>query len=552
MPKIQKLYWELWADKKLFDKEEINNFEQLILIYDKLSNFKSDKNSTETEEHIKEENSAINIELLNRFWKDEKDLSLNTTWKELKELIRVSWKANSRIEQDEKKERKVDLSSSDSLWIATNKFLRSIIDTAIERKASDIHIEPKFYSEKWEIKWYWRVRMRENWDLVDKLSLSFKFEEISFNTIMNWLATLSWENLDKAWDKPLDFKIDYTYRFENEWKEDFKNIDLRCATLPVEKKNCNIVIRLLWNFKIPKIWDIWLRESQFKSFKIAIGSSDWIIIVTWPTWSWKSTTQSSILKELSLDPTIKIITWENPIENRDNLIVQSPIVTQSNKEETKDWVYDNKKFLKSCLRSDPNVIVIQEIRDLEEANIAVEAALTWHLVLSTFHANTSALTVTRLEAMWMQKILLSSSLKMILSQRLVKKPCTCHNKRKLNENEINNITKIFKGNEELLKEEWLSLEWIENDDGFVEINKEWCIKCNHTWVIWRQWIFELMLFNKDLLEELSKEDSTYITIEKFAKKVNWMADLSQDALIRVLKKEVDYNDANKALNFDLI
>lgn len=556
LPKLREkivLIEKTWTDVKDLQEFKITDFLSLREFIEDIEKVKlKEEKKKETEKALEEKRKDIEKNLLDKYKLKETDLKLTTTWQELAAVIKQNWLLEWEKDKDKKEEKKKKITDDENLnamSTAIRAFIYEMISKAVSLNASDIHIEPKLYADWDKEKVYWRVRFRENWDLYDKTEFSFKEDQIPFRTILWEICKLWWANSDKAKDVPLDFKIDFVY--ENPDKT-YKLIDLRVATMPTDRWLSQVVIRILWNFVPPDITKLWLRKTQLDDFIKAVKSNEWFILVVWPTWSWKSSTQTSVLRYLSQDTTLKIISWENPIENKENAIVQSALVTQQFSDKKDNEIYDNKKFLKATLRSDVDQVVLQEVRDKQEADLAIEAALTWALVLWTYHANSSALTVTRMIASWVQRILLSSSLKLIVSQRLIKKPCPhCCLKEKFNERQIEAIKKNFEWNVESLKEEWLSLENLE-DFEYTKINKQWCEQCKNRWIVWRQWVFEVMLFNRWLLETLSKEQTTYIDLENYAIKNNWMETLAQDALIRILKWEADYEDADWTFNFELI
>ena len=272
-------------------------------------------------------------------------------------------------------------------------FVNELFDNAILENISDIHIE--------NTKDFLLVRFRKDWDFIinNKISL----EHVS--TIITRLKVLAKVKIDET-KKPQDWKIAYTSEKANQ------TVDIRLSTLPTvywEK----IVMRILkQDSNLINLDSIWLLDMNLEKVKNVLKSKYWIILVAWPTWSWKSTTLFSVLKDF--DPLqYNISTLEDPVEYNIDYINQSQIKPEI-------W-YTFASWLRSLVRQDPDIIMVWEIRDKETALLSIEAALTWHLVLSTIHTNSATATIQRLINMWIEPFLIASALKMVISQRLVKK-----------------------------------------------------------------------------------------------------------------------------------
>jgi type II secretory ATPase GspE/PulE/Tfp pilus assembly ATPase PilB-like protein len=196
--------------------------------------------------------------------------------------------------------------------------------------------------------------------------------------------------------------------------EDSASIDVRVATLPVRYGE-NVVCRILDSTKaIPDIADLGFMWTSKRQIDRSMKKKNGTILVTGPTGSGKTTTLYSLLTHLNT-PDRKIITLEDPIEYELRGVVQSEV------EEKKNYSYAT--GLRALMRQDPDVIMIGEIRDLESATIAMQAAMTGHLVLSTLHTKSSAETIERLMNMGIPNYTLASSLDVIIAQRLVRRLC---------------------------------------------------------------------------------------------------------------------------------
>ena len=190
-----------------------------------------------------------------------------------------------------------------------------------------------------------------------------------------------------------------------------KQIDVRVSTMPWLRWE-NIVMRYLDGTKtILTLEQIWFRSDHLVDIKQSLDKTTGMIIVTWPTGSGKTTTLYTMLSMLN-DTSRKIITLEDPVEYEVSGIQQSQV-------NIKKW-YTFEKWLAAILRQDPDVILVWEIRSVETAEIAINAALTWHLVLTTLHTNSALESVSRLLNMGVKPHMLAPAVNCIIGQRLVR------------------------------------------------------------------------------------------------------------------------------------
>lgn len=196
--------------------------------------------------------------------------------------------------------------------------------------------------------------------------------------------------------------------------ESGEKIDVRVSTLPV-KLGENAVCRILDSTNsIPAMGDLGFMWTSKRQIEKSTQKKNGMILVTGPTGSGKTTTLYSILATLNT-PSKKVITLEDPIEYELEGIVQSEVNEKNN--------YTYASGLKALLRQDPDVIMIGEIRDLETADIAAQASLTGHLVLSTLHTKSASETIERLANMGLAPYILASAIDIIIAQRLVRRIC---------------------------------------------------------------------------------------------------------------------------------
>jgi len=273
------------------------------------------------------------------------------------------------------------------------KLIEIILKTTILAGASDIHIEP---TENNCV-----VRGR----IDGMLNETFIFDKDIYPPLASRMKLLS--NMDIAEKrKPQDGRFSATILG--------KEFDFRISTLPILNGE-SIVIRILDKSKVMiNIEDLGMHPNNYKKFSKAMKAPYGVIFVTGPTGSGKTTTLYAALNAIKNVAT-KIITVEDPVEYQLNLTQQ----VQVNQKAGLTFA----SALKSILRQDPDIIMIGEVRDSETLRIAVQAALTGHLVFSTLHTNDSVSAITRVMDMGIEPYLLSGSLVAIEAQRLVRKLC---------------------------------------------------------------------------------------------------------------------------------
>jgi len=274
------------------------------------------------------------------------------------------------------------------------KLANLIVLQAIKDRASDVHLEP-FEKQM-------RLRYRIDGVLIDatpppkqmQLALASRFKIMS--------------NLDIAERRlPQDGRMRV--------KVSSRDFDLRVSILPTVHGE-KIVLRVLDKSNLSASIDkLGLDENTFKQFKIAIDAPHGLILVTGPTGSGKTTTLYSALNELN-NPQWNIVTVEDPVE------FQIPGINQVPTKKDIGLTFAN--ALRSILRQDPDIIMIGEIRDTETAEIAIEAALTGHQVLSTMHCNDAPGAIARLDDMGIAPFLISSSVILSCAQRLMRRICS--------------------------------------------------------------------------------------------------------------------------------
>ncbi len=273
------------------------------------------------------------------------------------------------------------------------RLLNSVIDVAITDGASDIHIEPLISSV--------RIRYR----LDGKLKIIRDVPKDALGALITRIKILS--DLDIAERRlPQDGRFDYKFR------DNIYNI--RVSILPTTNGE-KAVLRILdkYNFKIRKEF-LGFTSDNFQKFEKLLTLPNGLVLVTGPTGTGKSTTLYAMLTELN-KTSENIITIEDPVE----YVIEGISQVQVNNKIGLDFA----EALRTFLRQDPDVIMVGEIRDSETADIAIRAAITGHLVLSTMHTNDAVSAIARLEEMGIAPYILAVSLMGVISQRLVRKLC---------------------------------------------------------------------------------------------------------------------------------
>ncbi|MBW1940428.1 MAG: Flp pilus assembly complex ATPase component TadA, partial [Deltaproteobacteria bacterium] len=273
------------------------------------------------------------------------------------------------------------------------KLVNHIISQSIKAKASDIHIEPYQNSFK--------VRYRIDGILYDLLTPP-KWMQSSLISRIKVMAKMDIAEKRLPQDGRLEVKMGN------------QDIDIRVSTLPTSFGE-RVVLRLLnKSSSLLRLSDLGMEVERLDSLESLIKSPNGIILVTGPTGSGKTTTLYAILASIN-SPDINIITIEDPVEYQINGIGQIQVNSKIG--------LTFARGLRSIVRQDPDVILIGEIRDRETAEIAVQSALTGHLVFSTLHTNDSAGAITRLVDIGVEPFLISSSVRAVLAQRLIRVLC---------------------------------------------------------------------------------------------------------------------------------
>ena len=357
----------------------------------------------------------------------------------------------------------IDLTSVEALADSApvRKLLNMVLLLAIKDHASDIHFEP-FEDE-------FRIRIKADGVLYEMVPPP-RHLAFAITTRIKVMA-----NLDIAERRlPQDGRIELTVGGHP--------VDLRVSVLPTlfgESVVMRVLDRSVVSLNLNKVG---MDPPTLKAFREVIGRPNGIILVTGPTGSGKTTTLYSAISELNCLED-KLITTEDPVEYDIDGIVQIPIDS--------DIGVTFAACLRAILRQDPDVILVGEIRDLETAQIAVQASLTGHTVFSTLHTNDAPSTVTRLKDMGVPTFLITATLEAILAQRLVRRICS-------------QCREISMPSEEMLAELGLFPQDVTEKKYY---RGRGCDVCNNTGYKGRVGLFELMVMNEELNELIMRNAS---------------------------------------------
>jgi len=380
-----------------------------------------------------------------------------------------------------------------------SKVVAVIVRHAVDGMASDIHIEPG--KEKL------RVRFRLDGVLHASIFLPMRI----LPAIVARIKILSNLKIDET-------RVPQDGRFSTKLGD--KNVDFRVSVLPTTLGE-KVVMRILDSSQNKIDFEsLGIDGRNLEALKRGLEKSYGMILSTGPTGSGKSTTLYSILNIFN-DGTVNISTLEDPVEYHMEGINQSQV-----RPEVK-FTFSN--GLRALLRQDPDIIMVGEIRDEETASLAIHAALTGHIVLSTLHTSNSLGVIPRLIDMGIQKFLIPPTLNLAMAQRLVRKLCQ-HCKKKVKASpEIKN-----KMLEELKKIPAQSRKGVEADKGdFYIYEPQGCKRCNNLGYSGRIGIFEVLEMTKSL-QEIVLTEASEATISKEAEKQG-MLTMKQDGILKVLK-----------------
>jgi type IV pilus assembly protein PilB len=432
---------------------------------------------------------------------------INKIWtnpKNVEDLFRVSSSDSNKNNLDSDLSISNNPKNQEESYIIT--YINDIIVNALWLGASDIHIEPTDTILK--------VRFRVDWKFI-------KYKEYPKEQKESFIARIkimSYLRIDEH-RLPQDWKINYKLYA-------WKTTDLRVSIMPtIYWEKC--VIRILKkDSKPPELKELWILPYNMVKIKKHLKDNYGMILAVWPTGSGKSTTLFSLLSQFNADEN-NISTLEDPVEYRIPWVNHIQINSSIN--------FSFANWLRSLLRQDPDIIMVWEIRDEETAKLAVEASITWHIVFSTLHTNSAVHTIQRLINLWIDPLLITSSLRFIVSQRLWRKLCIyCKQPHKP---------------EDTIKEYiiWKVGRYIKNKDDLLlyKPSEKWCPKCHDSWYKWRIWFYEVLEMTEKM-EELILKQATKTDLEEQSVR-DWMVPIKEDALIKVVLWETSLEEVINVL-----
>jgi type IV pilus assembly protein PilB len=374
-----------------------------------------------------------------------------------------------------------------------SKLVNTILEFAVKGRASDVHVEPQEFKT--------RVRYRIDGILYEKLTLPKSLHD----SLTSRIKILSQMRIDER-RLPQDGR--FTFKIGDQ------EVDLRVSSLPTVHGE-KIVMRLLKKTGgIPSLPDLGLSGANLVNLENSINKPYGIVLITGPTGSGKTTTLYSILSRLN-KPGVNIMTLEDPVEYELPGINQVQVNSQAG--------LTFASGLRSFLRQDPNIILVGEIRDKETTTLAVQAALTGHLVFSTLHTNNAATAIPRLIDLGAEPFLIASVLAATVGQRILRKICpSCRTSYKAS-SEIDKSIRNVLG--PLLPKKY------ENETMDLYKGKG-CAECGETGYFGRIGIFEVILTSQEINKLILKNETAEV-IEKKAIEQGLIT-MIQDGFLKVL------------------
>jgi type IV pilus assembly protein PilB len=414
---------------------------------------------------------------------------------ELRRLQRASeaWERAALVEDElvEDVEEGDDLEADDGVSDAPLvRLVNSIILQAAEDGASDLHFDPQEDALV--------VRLRVD-GVLNEVQRIPKRLAPGVTTRLKVLAKLDIAERRKPQDGRISLNAKAAGRL----------LDIRVAVLPTVEGE-GVVMRLLdKSKKPPTLADLGLSDDMRRAFEEIVRKPTGALLVTGPTGSGKSTTLYASLNAMNR-PEVNIITVEDPVEYRLMGLNQVQVNPRAG--------LTFSSALRSILRSDPDVVMVGEIRDVETAKMAIEAALTGHFVLSTLHTNDAPSALTRLNEMGVEPFLTGSAVTAVLAQRLARKLCT-------------HCCEMYMPTREEMAEARFAPEQVAAADGVALYRKRGCPRCNQTGYKGRIGIYQLMVMSEEL-GRLASQHASREEIERAAMDMG-MKGLWDDGLAKV-------------------
>lgn len=398
----------------------------------------------------------------------------------------------------------------------------NIINYAITIRTSDIHIEP----DEGEV----RVRLRVDGKLLDAIH----YPKPVHPAIVARVKIIANLKIDES-RMPQDGRARFVFEvedLENPGKKKTAEADLRVSTLPTVNGE-KIVMRIQdKSKKIPALEQLGIEGSNFMHIRKVISSPNGVFLVSGPTGSGKTTTLYSALTILN-EVSENIMTLEDPVEYQMSGLNQSQV--------RPDIGYNFANGLRTALRQDPDIIMLGEIRDLETIEIAIQAALTGHFVLSTIHTNSAIETITRIQNMGVQNFLITSAVKGIMAQRLIRRVCVvCKESYTPEPTLFADLSATIQGINPMEEIDATLLENVQLYRG------KGCAVCNNTGYKGRVGIYEVLMMSDELrkmiLENRNVRDMEHVAIQ------GGMLTLKQDGTLKALRGDTSIEEVYRMAN----
>ncbi len=390
--------------------------------------------------------------------------------------------------------------------------LAVVIAASLKAGSSDIHIEAE---EKGVV-----VRFRVDGGL----------QEIAV------LARTQWSKMINRIKLIANLKINVTDQAQDgrfTIFQEHKEIDVRISTIPTTFGE-SVVMRILNPDAVALDFDkLGFRPASLKRLTREIERPNGMIITTGPTGSGKTTTLYAMLNKLNTKD-VKIITLEDPVEYKVKGLNQSQI------DYSKDYTFA--KGLRSILRQDPDIVMVGEIRDLETAEISIQAALTGHLLLSTIHTNDAAGAVPRFLSMGVTPHLLAPAINAIMGQRLIRRLCDCKQPITLEPEVLAAVTAELTNISESSGEAKVNLPAVQF------MGPKGCDKCNHSGYKGRLGVYEILIKDQTIEQAILKGSISEYAMRDIAK-AQGMVTMAQDGLLKAVDGLTSVEEVKKIIGF---
>ena len=401
------------------------------------------------------------------------------------------------------------------------KIFDNLLTVAVESWASDIHIEP--------LENYCRIRIRIDGILEELVQYPKNLHE----------SIISKFKIESGQMRPDEKRIPQDARVSNVTLTN-KEIDLRANTLPSVWGECLVMRIVDKSKKIPPLEELGIEWSNKEIIFRHLTYPNGIILMTGPTWSGKTTTLYACLDAVNKTE-VNVITYEDPVENKMAGLNQAQIRS--------DIGFTFANGLRGWLRQDPDIMMVGEIRDKETLDMAMESAMTGHLVFSTVHTNSSAETITRVYNLWAKPYMVVGTFNLVMAERLVRKVCDhCTTTISVKEDPKYLVAKQSLKNfdKEALKTE-IAKRGINQEQRNTFVNEgiihvwsgkdpstgETCPICGWTWYKGRIWLFEMMDYTDDI-KSMLLNGKTAFEVESIALQQG-MINLERDGIFKIIK-----------------